>query len=122
MLALSPSRFRFFGRRRTRPVEPLPYRITGLAADYDAAAGVTTTPAKVSAWSDTTGNGNNLAQATDGNRPTYVASSDHFRGWPAIRFAKAATNIPVIVGGFGRRPQIRWNTSKPGWSGWPYTT
>ncbi|RIK80207.1 MAG: hypothetical protein DCC68_11640, partial [Planctomycetota bacterium] len=91
MLALSPSRFRFFGRRRTRPVAPLPYRITGVAADYDAAVGVTTTPAKVSAWTDATGNGNNLAQATDGNRPTFVAASEHFRGWPAIRFVKSAT-------------------------------
>lgn len=91
MLALSPSRFRFFGRRRARPVTPPPYRITGLAADYDAAVGVTTTPTKVSAWTDATGNGNNLAQATDANRPTYVAASEYFCSWPAIRFVKAAT-------------------------------
>jgi hypothetical protein len=91
MLALSPSRFRFFGRRRTRAAVPLPYRIAGLSADYNAAIGVTTTPAKVSAWNDATGNSNNLAQATDGNRPTYVASSEYFRGWPAIRFVKAST-------------------------------
>ena len=59
---------------------------------YAADMGITTVSGKVSVWANqgTTGSADDLAQATAGNRPTYVASHTA-NSKPAVRFSPASS-------------------------------
>jgi lysophospholipase L1-like esterase len=61
-----------------------PSEIDDLEVWFSAGSLALSNGAAVSSWSDDSGNGHDAAQATAGNRPTFVA--DAFRGLPAVRF------------------------------------
>ena len=65
-----------------------PKSITGLAAWFDAAKGVTLNGSTVSAWADQSGNGRNATQSTAGNQPTYAATDAN--GKPALTTSASA--------------------------------
>lgn len=55
--------------------------------------GVTTTPTKVSAWDDQSGNARNTAQGTDGSRPDYATNV--VNGYPAVRFGPTSNSYTL---------------------------
>jgi hypothetical protein len=67
-------------------------QLPNFAAWYRADLGVTLNGSTVSAWADQSGSGDsnrNLAQATAGNQPTYVAADSTFNGQPTLSFGGA---------------------------------
>lgn len=62
---------------------------TGLQLWLKADAGITLSGSKVSAWADQSGNGNNVAQATGANQPTFNASS--VNSLPGVTFGASNT-------------------------------
>jgi hypothetical protein len=66
---------------------------TGLQLWLDAAVGVTMVSTKVSKWADQSGNGFDVHQDTDANRPTVTASS--VNSLPGIHFPGVSTGISL---------------------------
>lgn len=50
-------------------------------------ASFTTTPTKISAWNDSSGNGNHFTNGTDAQRPLYNGSDSQFGGKASARFS-----------------------------------
>lgn len=72
----------------------LPVVSRGLAARWvaDDLIDVIADGAKVDTWTDATGNGNDLTQGTDANRPVFNESNPQFNGHASVDFAKASTH------------------------------
>lgn len=65
--------------------------MTGLLVRVRADQLITLNGANVSAWGDITGHGNNMAQATSGNQPLFLASS--LNGKPAVRMTTTGSKF-----------------------------
>lgn len=70
-----------------------PRSISGLKLDLNAAIGITLASTKVSTWADQSGNGNDVTQATDANRPTFNATG--FNGKACVTFGALTTTALV---------------------------
>lgn len=68
-----------------------PTMISGLVDWHRSDMGITLVGSKVSAWADQSGQGHDLTQGTDANRPTLVAAS--LGGRDVIRHGPTASNI-----------------------------
>lgn len=81
-----------------------PASISGCILWLRADLGVTTTPSKVSAWADQSGNGNDFVQATDARRPTYTASDANFNGLPVVTGVATAwlSSVGAMGGGYAQ--------------------
>jgi hypothetical protein len=66
------------------PVAFTPASLTNLKLWVKSDTGITLVGSKVSAWADQSGNGNNLTQGTDANRPTFVSSQ--LNGYGTVQF------------------------------------
>lgn len=78
-----------------------PLALTGLAAWYDASDAATLTVAggKVSAWTDKSGNGKTLTQATSGSQPSLITAAQN--GRDVVRFTASddfMANASVTLG------------------------
>lgn len=57
----------------------------------DAGISVTTDGTSVATWEDQSGNGNNLAQTTSANQPTFRTASNGINGKPVLEFIRSAS-------------------------------
>jgi hypothetical protein len=60
----------------------------------------TTTPTKVSSWTDQSGNGNHAVQGTDASRPNYTSSNANFNGQPTVDFNGGQSLTVAMPGGY----------------------
>lgn len=73
-----------FAGGASTPATPLSIFGAALVVWVRADLGITTVSGNVSAWADQSGNGNDFAQASAGNRPTYNTAP--LNGQPTLRF------------------------------------
>lgn len=66
-----------------------PNSVTGNKLWLRGDLGVTLNATEVSGWADQSGQGNNLAQATGGNQPTFVASDAALNSQACVQFVRA---------------------------------
>lgn len=74
-----------FAGGASAPATPLSIFGASLIVWARADIGIATVSGKVSAWADQSGNGNNFAQATAGNRPAFNTAP--LNGKPTVRFS-----------------------------------
>lgn len=72
----------------------VPATIPDLVDWHRSDLGITLVGSKVSAWADQSGNGHNLSQGTDANRPTYV--SGVIGGHAVARFGPTAGDLSLV--------------------------
>jgi hypothetical protein len=58
-----------------------------------SSVGVTVASGVVSAWADQSGNGAHFVQATENNKPAYLAGDANFGGYPSIRPGATAAHL-----------------------------
>jgi hypothetical protein len=80
-----------------------PHLLSGCRLALASDSGITLNGATVSAWADQSGLGNNAAQATAANQPTYTASDAAFNGLPSLTFdgtndSLACTGVMTATG------------------------
>ena len=81
-----------------------PASLSGLILWLRADLGITLAGAKVSAWADQSGNGNDFTQAVDARRPTFTASDANFNNQAVVTGAATAwlSSVGAMGGGYAQ--------------------